>query len=103
MNSFLDIQHHIFPKICFLFSLKTIQRYFHGFLFSLVLSALSKINEAIDSGDPDAILRGLQNPSAKLNNVRPKNAELYAIVLREAKVAKAKVRTLPIKWYYLFF
>lgn len=61
-----------------------------------VLAALSRINEAIDSGDPNAILQGLQHPSAKLNNVRPKNAELYAIILREAKAEKAKVRKLLV-------
>jgi len=57
----------------------------------IVLSALSKINDAINSGDPAAILRMLQDPAAKLKNVRPKNAELYAIILREARDEKAKV------------
>ena len=56
-----------------------------------VLAALSKINDAIASGDPEAILRMLQDPAAKLRNVRPKNAELYAIILREAREEKAKV------------
>jgi len=61
------------------------------FLLHIVLSALSKINDAINSGDPAAILRMLQDPAAKLKNVRPKNAELYAIILREARDEKAKV------------
>lgn len=56
-----------------------------------MLSALSKINEAIDSGDTDSILKSLEQPSAKLNNVRPKNAELYQIILKKAKAEKAQV------------
>lgn len=60
-------------------------------LSSLVLAALSKINEAIESKNPDAILTSLGSPSAKLTNVRPKNAELYAIILKQAKEEKAKV------------
>lgn len=55
-----------------------------------LLSALSKINEAIDSGDTDSILKSLEQPSAKLNNVRPKNAELYQIILKKAKAEKAQ-------------
>lgn len=55
-----------------------------------LLSALTKINEAIDSSDPDAILKTLQDPAAKLRNVKPKNAELYAILLKEAKELKVQ-------------
>ena len=57
----------------------------------LVLASLSKINEAIDSNDASLILACLQLPTAKLNNVRPKNAELYMIMLKEAKKEKAEV------------
>ena len=60
--------------------------------YFLVLSALSKINEAIAGGDSDQILQALELPSAKLTNVRPKNAELYVIILKNAKEEKAAVR-----------
>lgn len=64
--------------------------FYHNFYY-LVLATLSKINDAINSGDPAEILKWLQDPAAKLKNVRPKNAELYAIILREARDEKAKV------------
>ncbi|XP_065059905.1 ras GTPase-activating-like protein IQGAP1 isoform X2 [Rhopilema esculentum] len=55
-----------------------------------LLASLSKINEAIENGDPAVILACLQLPTAKLNNVRQKNAELYSIILRQAKKEKAE-------------
>jgi len=55
-----------------------------------LLASLSKINDAIDSNDASLILACLQLPTAKLNNVRPKNAELYMIMLKEAKKEKAE-------------
>eukprot|EP00795_Rhopilema_esculentum_P006087 gene6087-11472_t len=57
---------------------------------SAMLASLSKINEAIENGDPAVILACLQLPTAKLNNVRQKNAELYSIILRQAKKEKAE-------------
>ena len=57
----------------------------------VVLASLSKINEAIDSNDASLILACLQLTTAKLNNVRPKNAEIYKLVLKEAKKEKAEV------------
>ena len=72
-------------------------------LSSLVLAALSKINEAIESKNPDNILTSLGSPSAKLTNVRPKNAELYAIILKQAKEEKAKVFSFHILKLNLFW
>ncbi len=60
------------------------------FLF-VVLASLSKINEAIDGNDAAVVLACLQLPTAKLNNVKPKNAELYMIILKQAKKEKAEV------------
>ena len=56
------------------------------------MASLSKINEALESNDAAVILACLQLPTAKLNNVRPKNAELYKIILQQAKKDKAEVR-----------
>lgn len=75
--------HEIIFLRCITFSLL--------FIEFLVLASLSKINEAVNSNDPAVILACLQLPSAKLNNVRPKNAELYMIILKEAKKEKAEV------------
>ena len=56
-----------------------------------VLVVLGQMNEVISEGDADRIITLLQQASAKLTGVRPKNAELYAILLTEVKVQKAKV------------
>ncbi|XP_065671327.1 ras GTPase-activating-like protein IQGAP1 isoform X1 [Hydra vulgaris] len=53
-----------------------------------LLAALSKINEAISNANPHIILKALELPTAKLTNVRPKNAELYTIILKQAKLEK---------------
>ena len=66
------------------------------------MASLSKINEAIDSNDASVILACLQLTTAKLNNVRPKNAEIYMIVLKEAKKEKAEVIVLNRCGFFYF-
>ena len=69
-------------------------------LLLVVLAALSKINECIDRGDPQALLACLELATAKLNNVRPKNAELYQIILSQARREKAEVSENWVGLYY---
>ena len=61
-----------------------------------MLVVLGEMNEVITGGDAEKIINLLQQPSAKLTGVRPKNAELYAILLTELKAQKAKVGTSSI-------
>ena len=56
--------------------------------------AVAAINEAIDSEDPQQILKALQMPAAKLREVEEPNAVLYQRVLHSEKERKGKVNDL---------
>lgn len=90
--NFLSFQLYLRPLSLFdrKSSVPFIYIYTRGFPL-LVLASLSKINEAIRGDDAAVILACLQLPSAKLNNVRPNNAEIYMIILKDAKSEKAEV------------
>ena len=53
--------------------------------------AVAKINEALDTGDPNETLQALQTPAAKLREVEPDLYILYLITLRGEKDHKAEV------------
>ncbi|XP_061409785.1 ras GTPase-activating-like protein IQGAP1 isoform X1 [Lethenteron reissneri] len=57
--------------------------------------AIGLINDALDSEDPQKILKALQHPAAKLLGVDPSLARHYQNVLRQAKANKAKANGDP--------
>lgn len=57
----------------------------------LVLSAVAKINEAVDVRDPERTLKALTSPEACIPNLDETNADRYQTQLRESKQAKSEV------------
>lgn len=57
----------------------------------LVLSAVAKINEAIDVRDPERTLKALTSPESCIPNLDETNADRYQTKLRESKQAKSEV------------
>ncbi|XP_033633681.1 ras GTPase-activating-like protein IQGAP1 isoform X4 [Asterias rubens] len=55
------------------------------------IMAVAKINEALDTGDPNETLQALQTPAAKLREVEPDLYILYLITLRGEKDHKAEL------------
>ncbi|XP_038071617.1 ras GTPase-activating-like protein IQGAP1 isoform X2 [Patiria miniata] len=55
------------------------------------IMAVAKINEALDTGDPNETLQALQTPAAKLREVDPELYILYLITLRGEKDHKAEL------------
>lgn len=56
-----------------------------------MLSAVAKINEAIDVRDPERTLKALTSPEACIPNLDETNADRYQTQLRESKQAKSEV------------
>lgn len=56
-----------------------------------MLSAVAKINEAIDVRDPDRTLKALTYPEACIPNLDETNADRYQTQLWERKQAKSEV------------
>ena len=57
----------------------------------LVLSAVAKINQAIDVGDPERTYEALTSTEACITNLDETNIDRYQILLRESKLAKSEV------------
>ena len=59
---------------------------------------MTAINEAIDSGDLDKLLKALLNQKANLNKVIAENGDWYQQTLAEAKETKVSVRPHYYHW-----
>ncbi|XP_078316270.1 ras GTPase-activating-like protein IQGAP1 isoform X2 [Crassostrea virginica] len=55
-----------------------------------VLSAVAKINQAIDVGDPERTYEALTSTEACITNLDETNIDRYQILLRESKLAKSE-------------
>ena len=56
-----------------------------------VRTAVSNVNQAIESGSLGALLRALETEDVRLNNVVPENMQWYMDVLSKAMKDKAEV------------
>ena len=55
------------------------------------IEAISRINEYIESGDPELTLTALKQEDAKLSSVEDKQAHQYQVLLVRKKKQKAEV------------
>jgi hypothetical protein len=55
------------------------------------LSAIAKINEAVEAGSSSAMMKALQDPFTHMEGLDEENQEKYLAQLQEAKVAKIGV------------
>ena len=89
-------------------------RYFYDISFAKMIchyftgiTAVEKINEAVDAGDAEQTIIMLKLPAAQLDMVADAHATQYQVILTQAKSGKAEVsycgyhKTKKLTMYYI--